>query len=252
MLQVSHNKGFHTANIVGTSGFRNIVLINSDHKIAKRLKEIYQTSVEVVVQQGRKAISSAIKELESKGYLRNTKLLSSETEDHKVQYQYDIYDTPQGAVTSGDAQREPAPKVHAEKEAVINTNKTENNTKEYKTKKETKFAAPYQEEFDQLWKKYPRKVGYIPAYNAYIKAREQGTSGKEIENGLIAYLWHIEDNNIDSRYVLTGQRWFEENRWMDDLQGSQIHQPGEIYHEWDYAELERQALRNPYNNKALW
>ena len=136
--------------------------------------------------EGRKAISSAMKELESKGYLRKTKLLSSETEDHKVQYQYDIYDTPQGAVTSGDAQREPAPKVPAEKEAVINTNKTENNTKEYKTKKETKFAAPYQEEFDQLWKKYPRKEGNVPAYNAYIKAREQGTSSKEIENGLDA------------------------------------------------------------------
>ena len=167
--------------------------------------------------EGRKAISSAIKELESKGYLRKTRLLSSETDVHKIQYQYDIYDTRQGTATKCAARNQRAQKVSAEKVEGINTNKEIININNNLSINQNQGDNTYQEEFGRLWAEYPCQEGMVPAFNAYIEARETGTSYDEIEEGLQLFVQQIKDNHIKHCYAMSGQKWFEGKHWTDDM-----------------------------------
>lgn len=72
------------------------------------------------------------------------------------------------------------------------------------------------EEFDELWKLYPRKEGKSNAEKAYIKARKEGIPKEEIEQGILDYLAHIKTANIEGKYILHGSTWFNQRRWTDD------------------------------------
>lgn len=75
-------------------------------------------------------------------------------------------------------------------------------------------------EFERLWKEYPRKQGKEKAFAAYKKAR----SGKDIGSfneytvleGIKRYKEYIARNRIEARFIKQGSTWFNQHCWEDD------------------------------------
>lgn len=71
-------------------------------------------------------------------------------------------------------------------------------------------------DFEEVWKAYPKKQGKEAAKKAYIKARKAGTSNCEIVAGLTQYIAFIRANNTSERYIKHGSTWFNQKCWEDD------------------------------------
>ena len=74
----------------------------------------------------------------------------------------------------------------------------------------------YVQEFDEVWKLYPRKQGKSNAEKSYIKARKDGTSKEDILQGLKKYNAYIERNKVESKYIKMGSTWFNQKCWEDN------------------------------------
>ncbi len=72
------------------------------------------------------------------------------------------------------------------------------------------------EEFEKLWKLYPRKQGKETAFNAYKKAVAKGATNEEIAEGIHRYVDYIKANRIEARYIKHGATWFSQNCWNDE------------------------------------
>lgn len=92
----------------------------------------------------------------------------------------------------------------------VNTNKKSN--KENKDNKVNKSIV--QEEFNKLWSLYPKKQGKQNAYKAYEKARKDGATYEEVEQGIKAYVEYVKDK--DAQYIKMGSSFFNQRAWQDD------------------------------------
>ena len=72
-----------------------------------------------------------------------------------------------------------------------------------------------EQEFEALWLLYPRKAGKADALRHYKAARKNGTSYDEVEQGIIRYTRHIEDEQTNPQYIAMGSTWFSGHRWED-------------------------------------
>lgn len=72
-------------------------------------------------------------------------------------------------------------------------------------------------EFEELWKKYPRKEGPKKrALRAYSDARKKGVAYEEVEQGIERYNRMIEKTGTPLRYVKQGSAWFYEELWTNE------------------------------------
>lgn len=72
------------------------------------------------------------------------------------------------------------------------------------------------QEFEELWKKYPRKEGRAQAWNHYKSARtSKGISYEDINKGLDNYVEYIKQNKTEARYIKMGSTWFN-GHWEDE------------------------------------
>ena len=71
-------------------------------------------------------------------------------------------------------------------------------------------------EFESLWKLYPKKQGKDKAYGYYERARKSGTTYEEVEQGINDYKAYISINQIDMQYVKQGSTFFSQKAWNDD------------------------------------
>jgi len=74
----------------------------------------------------------------------------------------------------------------------------------------------YVQEFEEVWKEYPRKQGKSSACKAYIKARKDETSKEDILHGLQEYITYIEKYKVKGRYIKMGSTWFNQKCWEDN------------------------------------
>ncbi len=72
------------------------------------------------------------------------------------------------------------------------------------------------DEFEELWKLYPRKQGKTNAYKAYKKALKQGVSNNEIKQGIENYINYINIEKVKPEYIKHGSTWFNGQCWNDD------------------------------------
>lgn len=72
-----------------------------------------------------------------------------------------------------------------------------------------------EEEFDALWMLYPRKAGKADALRHYKAARKNGTAFEDVEQGILRYTRHIEDEHTEPQYIAMGSTWFNGHRWED-------------------------------------
>ncbi len=70
-------------------------------------------------------------------------------------------------------------------------------------------------EFEELWKKYPRREGRAKARLAYIAARRSGASRETIEKGVTGYAGRVSRLRIEPRYIKQGGNFFAEKGWQD-------------------------------------
>lgn len=72
-----------------------------------------------------------------------------------------------------------------------------------------------EEDFEKLWKLYPRKEGKKKAFEAYKRAIKKGTTNKEIQTGIVNYLTQIRVQGTDKKYIKQGSTWFNGECWDD-------------------------------------
>lgn len=88
---------------------------------------------------------------------------------------------------------------------------TNNNDNNDNNKKNT---SKIDEDFEKLWKLYPKKSLKKDALIAYKKALKKGVDNVTIQNGIVAYKKLLAIN--DWQKPMDGGRWFAKERWGDD------------------------------------
>lgn len=73
-----------------------------------------------------------------------------------------------------------------------------------------------EEDFDKLWKLYPRKEGKKKAFESYKRAVKKGTTNKEIQTGIVNYLTQIKAQGTAKQYIKQGSTWFNGECWDDE------------------------------------
>ena len=94
---------------------------------------------------------------------------------------------------------------------------TEKKKKKKKKKKDNEIPPKQlEEEFETLWKLYPRKNSKKDALKHYKTSRNKGTEYNDVLNGLYAFLDYIKVNKIEIQYIKHGSTWFNQECWNDD------------------------------------
>lgn len=76
-----------------------------------------------------------------------------------------------------------------------------------------------QEEFESLWKLYPRKLGDKKrALKAYVNAIKKGTATYEsVKYGIEMYIKYNDYHNVQEEYIKHGSTWFHQECWNNDF-----------------------------------
>ena len=73
------------------------------------------------------------------------------------------------------------------------------------------------DEFEELWKLYPRKAGKKKAFESYKRSRKNGATFDQVKDGIQRYVESIKRNGTPKQYVLMGQTFFNQERWSDEF-----------------------------------
>lgn len=99
-----------------------------------------------------------------------------------------------------------------------------NNKKDKKDKKDNNTSSgndgvsKVEQNFELLWKLYPRKEGKDVARKAYKRAIKNGATNKAIQDGIVAYRKLVASEGRDKQYIRQGGTWFNQKGWEDEYQ----------------------------------
>lgn len=101
---------------------------------------------------------------------------------------------------------EPIPNINTNN---INTNNKQNNRPS---------KQQLEEEFEQLWAMYPRKLGKKKSLDSYISARtgKDPVTFEKVKQGISNYIFYIKESGLDPKYIKHGSTWFNQQSWNDD------------------------------------
>lgn len=112
------------------------------------------------------------------------------------------------------------------KQQIITTNNKENPytekpfTENPSTVSVSNKNVQIEQEFEEVWKLYPRKEDKKKAFMAYKTARKKA-SFDEIKKGVETYSNHIKANNTDKRYIKLGATYFNGECWANNYEQSE-------------------------------
>lgn len=104
------------------------------------------------------------------------------------------------------------PYLENDKENNTSSNTSNNDQSDSKKIREKQLD----EDFNKLWKLYPRKEGKKKAFEAYKRAIKKGTTNKEIQTGIVNYLTQIKVQRTNKQYIKQGSTWFNGECWNDE------------------------------------
>lgn len=104
------------------------------------------------------------------------------------------------------------PYLENDKENNTSSNTSNNDQSDLKKIREQQL----EEDFNKLWKLYPRKEGKKKAFEAYKRAIKNGTTNKEIQTGIVNYLAQIRVQKTNKQYIKQGSTWFNGECWNDE------------------------------------
>ena len=111
------------------------------------------------------------------------------------------------------------------KQQIITTNNKENPytekpfTENPSTANVSNKNVQIEQEFEEVWKLYPRKEDKKKAFSAYKTARKKA-SFNEIKKGVETYSNHIRVSNTDKRYIKLGATYFNGECWANNYEQS--------------------------------
>lgn len=111
---------------------------------------------------------------------------------------------------------------------IPNTNTTTNtNTKQIKNNDQPAKPSDQElvNEFEGLWRLYPRKQGKAKALEAYKRARKAGVDKTTVLDGITRYNAQITANKTKAKYIMQGSTWFNGKRWEDEYTDQPNAQP---------------------------
>lgn len=76
--------------------------------------------------------------------------------------------------------------------------------------------AQLENEFEEIWQLYPRKVSKKKALGYYKTSRKKGATYENVIEGVIKYNDYIKRERIDVQYIKHGSTWFNNECWNDD------------------------------------
>lgn len=167
----------------------------------------------------KRSIQLWLSQLEDKGFIRvsiDSKGPNDSTRKIYINFMgEENYTPPRKKIQGGHEENFTTP--HEKKFTHNNTsiNNTNNNTK---NKNNNSSNSPQIEnEFEQLWKIYPRKLGKKKAFDSYKKARKiKKIPYETIENGLYRYVRYLEQQETDEQFIQHGSTWFNGEKWQDE------------------------------------
>lgn len=120
----------------------------------------------------------------------------------------------------------------------------ENNTRVNNTSMNNNISSPSADggepdEFEELWKLYPRKEGKKQAYAAYKRAIKKGTKNDDIRKGIENYVEDIRIKGKTTQYIKQGSTYFSGEHWTDvlDLTDTGGSDPFDVrYQQWDESD----------------
>lgn len=107
-------------------------------------------------------------------------------------------------------------------------------------------------EFNELWKKYPNKKDKTKAFKYYVDARKKGTTKEEVELGIDNYNKEIKLKRIEKRFIKHGSTWFYNKCWLDEydlttVYSSNTYRRQETVPEW----LHKEVKENPATEEEI-
>lgn len=150
--------------------------------------------------------------------------------DNGAIYMLDIQNFIGESSTEGDRKRLYRKKIEQEKQSLLGIGQMSGQMsdnrppeieieieieKEIKTKTDHSLAE-LTEDFEKLWALYPNKQGKKKAFSSYQKAIKEGTTNKEIQDGIVKYKKHLTAN--DWLKPANGSTWFGNERWNDEYE----------------------------------
>ena len=157
---------------------------------------------------------------------RVIKMLKSE---HQIEQQATPYGSVITIVQWGEYQKREQPNEQPVSNRRATSEQPVSTIQEYKEGKEGKenTEPALVTEFDSIWEHYPKKQGKQKALDAYVKARQTGTTFEEVRQGVMAYREHIKRKRVPDRFVKQGGTFFSQSAWQDDwMGGSSGQDPG--------------------------
>lgn len=97
----------------------------------------------------------------------------------------------------------------------------------------------FEDEFDNLWKLYPKKIGKKDALRHYIRNRKNKVPYETILEGLKKYIEYIKNTNTPTQFIKDGSTWFNQECWNDEREVEHK----ETEEEWE-ARMEREIAKN--------
>ena len=183
------------------------------------LPEDWDYSVDGLVKlskDGKDSVISAIAELEQFGYLVRSQ---AKGQDGKFTgYDYDVYEQP---YTEKPFTENPSTvKPITENPQQLNTKPLNTESDINITNKKLNINVQIEQEFEEVWKIYPRKEDKKKAFMAYKTARKKA-SFDEIKKGVETYSNHIKARNTDKCYIKLGATYFNGECWANNYEQSE-------------------------------
>lgn len=180
---------------------------------------------------GKAAFQSGWNELKKLGYVYQEKLIDNDTKkiigwQTTVQESVKNQNPKNQKLENQKLENQNLDFQNLENRPILNTNKLKTN--ELNTNKENMTIAEQspshsttkkdelKADFEKLWKLYPNKKGKKVAYTAYKSAIKDGTTNRQIQDGIQAYCKQIDMNHISPEYIKHGSTYFRQRAWEDD------------------------------------
>lgn len=167
-----------------------------------------------------RGLRKILKSLEEKGLLLIKYHGKGEVSEYKALKPDDEEVEEQSSASTGTKFRQyrnSVPPVEELSSANTSNNIYNNINNNIKENKKRKSEEDLKNDFEELWKLYPRKRGKEAAFKSYKKAIKDGATNEEIRQGILNLIEDIRKNKTEEKFIPYGSTFFSRKSWSDEM-----------------------------------
>ena len=214
-FRVSKNKNYTTINNTGlrderltwkAKGILVYILSLPDDWV------FYMEEISKHSKDGIASLKAGMKELKECGYVKRFPIKGEDGKIHK--WETIIYEVPQ--VEKPQVEIPPMENLPVENELLLSTNipSTNNTNSAQKKRLRKNVSESYSDEFEQLWKIYPKKIDKKQGYKSF-KAANKKHSFEMILIGVKGYANYIKRNGTETKFVKHASTFFNNECYLE-------------------------------------